>query len=64
MVYINGSSIDVAAITLKDYLLKNGYSISKIVVEINNKIISKANYENVILSSGDVVEIVSFVGGG
>lgn len=34
------------------------------VVEINKEIVKKEAYENQLLASGDVVEIVHFVGGG
>ena len=35
-----------------------------VIVEVNKDIVMKENYETTILSHGDVVEIVHFVGGG
>ena len=35
-----------------------------VVVEINREIVMKENYKTMILSHGDVVEIIHFVGGG
>jgi sulfur carrier protein len=33
-------------------------------VEVNEEIIPKATYNHTILKDGDIVEVVSFVGGG
>ena len=51
-------------VTLMQYLSNEGYIIARIVVEINEEIISKSNYENVILNKNDLIEIINFVGGG
>ena len=51
-------------VTLMQYLSNEGYKIARIVVEINEEIISKSNYENVILNKNDLIEIINFVGGG
>lgn len=51
-------------ITLEQYLLKEGFILARIVVEVNGNIIPKSNYTNVILSEADLVEIIHFVGGG
>lgn len=64
MVKINGESVDVAGQTLSEYLSKNNYVIEGIAVECNEKIIPKQKYSEYTLSDGDIVEIVSFVGGG
>lgn len=64
MIKINGREIDKCAINLMDYLKENGYSLTRIAVECNEEIVPKSQYESFILHSGDVVEIVSFVGGG
>ena len=45
---------------LKHYGLENRI----VVVEVNQEIVMKENYEETSLSQGDVVEIVHFVGGG
>jgi len=64
MVHINGKDIDADGVTLSDYLLNNGYSLAIIAVEMNEKMISKSEYKNVLLKSDDIVEIVNFVAGG
>lgn len=62
---VNGMMEEIKdGITLDAYLYDTGYSISKIVVELNGEIISKANYAKTILFSGDSMEVVHFVGGG
>lgn len=50
--------------SLTDFLQKHGYSISRIAVEHNGEIVPKASFSDVILSEDDVLEIVSFMGGG
>ena len=64
MVQINGESINAAGKTLAAFLAENNYVIEGIAVECNEKIIPKQKYNEFILSDGDTVEIVSFVGGG
>ncbi len=64
MVQINGESIDATGKTLAAYLKENNYIIEGIAVECNEKIIPRQKYSEFILSDGDIVEIVSFVGGG
>ena len=51
-------------ISLLDFLIKEGYQISRIAVERNGEIVPKGEYANVILSDADTLEVVSFVGGG
>lgn len=64
MVHINGKDVEAEGMTLEQYLVKNGYKKEHIAVECNEEIISKAEYAERMLQDGDVVEIVSFVGGG
>ena len=64
MVKINGTSQDVAGLTLAQYLDAADYDRKRIVVERNEEIVPKAQYDQVILRDGDVVEVISFVGGG
>ena len=37
---------------------------NKVAIEVNGQIIEKNKYPNLILSKGDKVEIVKFIGGG
>lgn len=64
MIKINGVQIDKEELSLLSYLEENGYRAGRIAVECNEEIVPKSQYETFILHSGDVVEIVSFVGGG
>ena len=65
MVTINGHSIELkSSITITDYLAQNNYKTDRIAVELNEAILPKDSYASTILKDGDVLEIVSFVGGG
>lgn len=64
MIKINGEKIDKDELNLSEYLKENNYQMQKIAIECNEEIVPKSQYESFILHSGDVVEIVSLVGGG
>ena len=64
MVKINGMELSLAGKTLADYLATTDYDPRRIAVEKNGEIVPKAQYEKTILKDGDVIEVVSFVGGG
>ena len=64
MIKINGEFFDYTQIPLQQFLEEHGYQTSRIAVERNEKIVPKKTYDTCILHDGDVVEIVSFVGGG
>lgn len=64
MVQINGKTEDAAGMTLFNYLKQAGYQPERIAVECNEEIVPKASYGEKILQDGDVLEVVSFVGGG
>lgn len=64
MVTINGKELDLAGKTLADYLAETDYNPKRIAVEKNGEIVPKAQYDKTIFKDGDVIEIVSFVGGG
>lgn len=51
-------------VTLEAFLEQEGYRKDRIAVELNGIIIPKAKYADTILHSTDVLEVVSFVGGG
>ena len=40
------------------------YDRTRIAVEINEEIVPKADYDKTIIKEGDIIEVVSFVGGG
>lgn len=64
MVKINGTLLDVAGKSLTEYLAVTNYQPDRIAVECNGNIIPKSQYNEKILKNDDVIEIVSFVGGG
>ncbi len=65
MITVNGNKISNADnLSLSDYLIQESYKISLVAVECNGSIVSKTQYEEKILTDGDVIEVVSFVGGG
>lgn len=64
MVKINGKNADVAGKTIEEYIESAGYQKSRIVVELNQTVLPKAEYECTRIKDGDVIEIVGFVGGG
>lgn len=64
MIRVNGKEVEAQGMTLLTYLKENGYAPERIAVECNEEIVPKAEYEKRILQDGDVLEVVSFVGGG
>lgn len=64
MVKINGEDVDAAGVVLGKYLDDNGYNRLTIAVERNYEIVTKDKYDDVTIEDGDVIEVVSFVGGG
>lgn len=64
MVKINGESFDIDGKTLSEYLETTNYDPKRIAVERNGDIVPKSKYSETLLSDGDSVEVVSFVGGG
>lgn len=64
MIKINGVKVDKDELSLMEYLQEHGFQAHRIAVECNEMIVPKSKYESFILHSGDVVEVVSFVGGG
>lgn len=64
MVKINGVAVDLAGKNIDEMLVIQGFSKGSVAVEKNEEIVPKATYAETILKDGDVVEVVSFVGGG
>jgi sulfur carrier protein len=56
--------MDIAGKTIAEYLATTSYDMKRIATELNGDIVPKANYADTVLKDGDVIEIVSFVGGG
>ena len=65
MFTVNGTKKELPGLfSVKEYLEQNGYVISQIAVELNEEILPKTEYVSTVLKDGDVMEIVSFMGGG
>jgi len=64
MARINGNEEEVRGITISQLLEQKGYEQRVVVVEINENIVPKSTYDSHVIQNDDVVEIVSFVGGG
>lgn len=65
MITVNGKEIMLnRPLTVAEYLEENDYQINRIAVELNYEILSKSSYSSTTLKEGDILEIVSFVGGG
>ncbi|MEA4837393.1 MAG: sulfur carrier protein ThiS [Rhodospirillaceae bacterium] len=62
---VNGTEKSLQSrVILSDYLISNKYNASAVVVEINGRIVPRDDYGKIILSDSDVIEILSFIGGG
>lgn len=64
MVKVNGTNLDIAGQTVSEYLAATDYDWKRIAVERNGEIVPKTQYPETILEEDDVIEVVSFVGGG
>jgi sulfur carrier protein len=62
---VNGKNIKLKeAKTLTDFLKDNNYILERIVIELNGEIVSKDKYNTINLKDTDVMEVLTFVGGG
>ncbi len=64
MITINGNPVAAEGKSLAAYLAEAKFDPKRIAVERNGEIVPKTNYATTILQDGDVIEVVSFVGGG
>ncbi len=64
MVKINGSFVDADGKTISEYLAETDYDPTRIAIEQNGTIVPKAQYDKTTFTDGDIIEVVSFVGGG
>ena len=65
MIRVNGvEELHLEGKSLQVYLQEKGYRMERIAVERNGDIVPKSSYQSIILKDGDVLEVVSFVGGG
>jgi sulfur carrier protein len=65
MLKVNGEKCQFKANqSVADLIAERGYNKDFIVAEVNLEIIPKGQYKEKILSDGDEVEILRFMGGG
>jgi thiamine biosynthesis protein ThiS len=63
-IILNGEPRHIIATTVADLVQELALDIRQIAVEHNRMILARPNYAKTALNNGDVVEIVSFIGGG
>lgn len=62
---VNGKPVELAGPTrLLDYLARLGVNPRAVAVEVNARILDRAEFDAAELREGDVVEVVRMVGGG
>jgi thiamine biosynthesis protein ThiS len=61
---INGESRTIEQMSLHELLGTLDINPARVAVERNRDIVPKREYETTLLTDGDVIEIVQFVGGG
>jgi sulfur carrier protein len=61
---VNGDDIDTGAATVLQLLQEKEIIPERVAVEVNLKIIKRSEFKLYPLHSGDIVEVVYFVGGG
>ncbi len=65
MIRVNGQAHDYQqGESLAALLQRQGFNLQRIAVEYNRTIIRQAEWETTIVADGDVIEVVTFVGGG
>ena len=62
---VNGKQVELnEPITLLDYLLREGYNLSHVVVEKNMEIITRERFGETTLGEDDDINVLRFMGGG
>jgi thiamine biosynthesis protein ThiS len=62
---VNGDDKDMAdGIFISDLIIELGLKAERLAVEVNRRIVRRADWPSTTLKEGDKVEIVHFVGGG
>ena len=65
MITVNGENRTLEKpVSVTEYLKVCNYIPVQVVVELNEEIIKRENYDTTVLKDGDVVEILHFMGGG
>lgn len=65
MIRLNGKELSgYEEMTVDELISRENFAKNRIAVEINGVIVSKRDYSATLVHAGDVIEVVSFVGGG
>ncbi len=65
MIILNGNKTNgFEKLSVLELVRKNGYRTERIAVEYNGSILPKSEYKTTVIKENDVIEVVSFVGGG
>jgi len=64
VIKVNGKELNIAGMSVSEYLESTDYDPKRIAIELNGDIVFKSQYAVTVLKDGDSLEIVSFVGGG
>lgn len=64
-IQLNGERYEVPApLTIDALLARLEIDGRRVAVELNEYVVKKAAYADTVVSEGDIVEVVNFVGGG
>ena len=64
-IIFNGKGIDVPlGISLRDFLRIRGIKLNAAIAELNRKVLKTEELISVVLKENDVLEVLSFMGGG
>jgi sulfur carrier protein len=64
-IIVNGQKKEIAGpVNIQEYLRQQGIITEGLVVEINQAIIKQAEWTARAIKENDVIELISFVGGG
>ncbi|GMA56753.1 sulfur carrier protein ThiS [Alicyclobacillus sacchari] len=64
-VTVNGKSMDVPdGLTVEGLLVQFNLVEERVAVEHNQRVLDRGAFAETVLASGDVIEVVRFVGGG
>ena len=65
MITLNGQQTEIKdGITVTELLTEKQFRIALVAVEYNGRILKKNEYDTTVLNDGDIIEVVSFMGGG
>lgn len=64
-IFVNGQPFNCkCSMSLKDLLLYLNFDLNLIIVEYNKDVINQFDYDKLLLSMNDYIEVITVVGGG